>query len=472
MPGPAPHSGSFSDHPNHVWQFDVTNCFQYFLDKRKGMGERDEELELSRNKIVRTAKTIRRELLRYAVVDHCSGAFYFRYFYATGERKEDGAQFLFEAMRPKEDLSPACKGKYHFQGVPFLLVADKGSIVAAKANQALFESLKMDLETHLPGNPRAKGAIEGLMKHLGPFESRLRLRRPSSLDELNAWALDWCIYVNAGRMMRGVAPRSALWSTITREQLRICPDERLYKLLMREPVIERTADGSCFVSVDGRAYRVPDTESARKKVKVVRHPFEYPSVEVHFNGRVWLCEPVERDRYGRLTDGVRYGEYRSPKQTETQVAKKEMEKTAVEWGVTWTGTGEKRRAIAPPVGHESPLQVFGNHADKVPENVQFIERQGVPLDVEEPGPLTEQPARKGPIEVSRTGVSRMVSLANLLSRLAEEMGAVPREINRALREAYPDGVPADQLEAIINEIRDGRVAALATESRSTVNGRG
>ena len=100
---PSPHVRLLSDHPNHVCQFDVTNCLQYFLDA-KGMGERDTEMTLYPNKMVKTVKTIKKELLRYAYVDHCSGAFYFEYFYATGERATDGADFLYRAMRPKDEL--------------------------------------------------------------------------------------------------------------------------------------------------------------------------------------------------------------------------------------------------------------------------------------------------------------------------------------------------------------------------------
>src|SRR3990167_3189926 len=227
---PSPHQILLSKHPNHVWQFDVTNCFQYFLDN-KGMGERDANLELGKNQIVQTAKTIKKELLRYVAVDHCTGAFYVRYFYASGELAIHGSQFMLEAMRPKDELiakvfngsaeaKKAKKGKYHFHGVPFMLVADRGSIMAAKANQGLFDALRIEINTHLPGNPRAKGAVEGLMKLINRFDARLKFRRPSNLEELNCWVLDWCIMFNAVKKMRDVTPRSALWSMITTEQLR------------------------------------------------------------------------------------------------------------------------------------------------------------------------------------------------------------------------------------------------------------
>jgi hypothetical protein len=464
---PSPHVTLLSDHPNHVWQFDVTNCLQYFLDAKRGLGERDAEMTLYKNKIVKTAKAIKKELLRYAVVDHCSGAFYFRYFYATGEKAADGSQFLLEAMRPKDELikrtwngeSAAKLGKFRFHGVPFMLVTDRGSIVAAKANQALFDALRVDLQTHLPGNPRAKGAIEGLMHILNRFEGRLKLQRPADLDELNRWALDWCIAMNGVKMMRGVAPRSALWSYITAEQLRLCPEEELFRLMIKEPTLTRTADGGRLIKVDGQSYLIPDPQAAGHKVSVIRHPYEYPAVEVHFNGFVWLCQPIPKDQYGRLTNGVRYGEYEGIKHTETQKAKTEMEQIGAAWGLTWKGTGDKRRAEAPPMGQVSPLTVFGHQADKV-GNIEFIERKGTPLEVKpaEDMPVNAELTTDAAV-VSRGIAARRISFVEFLKRLSAEIGVIAPEMNRTLREQYSSGIEVKEAEEVIASIVGGTWAA-------------
>lgn len=468
---PSPHQRLLSDHPNHVWQFDVTNCLQYFLEEKRGMGERDADMELYKNKIVKTARQIRKELLRYAVVDHCTGAFYFRYFYATGERAIDGSQFLFEAMRPKDEIiertwngTAASKiGKYRFHGVPFVLVADRGSIVAAKANQNLFDSLRINLEPHLPGNPRAKGAIEGLMKIINRFEGRLKFERPADLADLNRRALDWCIGYNGTKDMRGVAPRSVLWSRIAEKQLRLCPDETLYRLLIREPDFERTADGSRIIQVDHRFYRIEDPNAAYQKVKVVRHPYEYPNIEVHFNGYVWLCQPIAMDEYGRLADGVRYGEHKGIKHTEAQKAKTEMERVAAQWGLKFKGAGEKRIAEAPPVGHVSPLQVFGHQADKV-GNVEFIEKRGTPLEIKEPEMPANESLPMDAAKVSRGIASRRISIVELLKKLKDEIGVVSPALNEAIRARYGSGIEIKEAEEVIAQIQEGTWLKEETEA--------
>jgi hypothetical protein len=458
---PAPHQRLLSKHPNHVWQFDVTNCLQYFLDN-KGLGERDTEMTMYKNKIVKTAKAIKQELLRYAVVDHCSGAFYFKYFYATGERAMDGSDFLFRAMRPKDDLikktwngqSASKLGKYRMHGVPFILVTDRGSIVAAKSNQALFDALRIDLQTHMPGNPRAKGAIEGLMKYINRFEARLKFQRPADLNELNRWALDWCIYANGAIKMRDVAPRSVLWSYITAEQLRLCPEEDLYRLLIREPVITRQPKGDRIISIDGYKYQIPDPQAAWQTVSVVRHPYEYPNVEVHFNGHVWLCQPIPEDIYGRLANGTPYGEYKTPKFTETQRAKTEMEHKAEELGIKWKGTGDKRMGVAPPVGYESPLQIFGHHANKV-GNIEFMDKKGTPLEINHPEEPMNKPITSDAAEVPRSVASRKISFTEFLKKLRGEIGTIAPALNAELRAQYENGIEINKAEEVIAKIIDG-----------------
>ena len=462
---PTPHVILLSKHPNHVWQFDVTNCLQYFLDTKNGMGERDWDMELYKNKIVKTAKEIKKELLRYAVVDHCSGAFYFRYFEAAGELAIHGAQFLYEAMRPKDELikkywngeAEPKLGKYHFHGVPFKLVADRGSIMKAKQNQILFDSLRVELEPHLPGNPRAKGGVEGLMHIINRFEGRLKFERPESLFDLNKKALDWCIGINAVKIFREVAPRSALWATIKGDELRNCPEEKLYRMLIKEPIVRRKTNGARIVNLDGLDYLIPDPNAVYQWVDIVRHPYEYPAIEVYFNGYVWLLQPIGKDMYGRLTVGVPYGEYRGIKYTETQKAKVELEKTASDFGITWKGTGDKRRSVAPPLGFQSPLKVFGHQAEKA-GNIEFLPKKGVELEIKEQEMPENKPMRIDAIEIARDMEqgARRISITEFLKRLVREIGPITPEMNQELRAKYGESIEIEEAERAIGEMQSAK----------------
>lgn len=460
---PSPHKTLLSEHPNHVWQFDVTNCLQYFLDDRKGMGERDADMTLYKNKIVKTAKAIKKELLRFAVIDHCSGAFYFRYFYATGEKAADGAQFLFEAMRPKEEIMEVYwpekgkyeQGKYRLHGVPFMMVADKGSIMKSKENENLFKALRIEVETHMPGNPRAKGAVEGLMKIINRFEARLKFERPSSLEELNMWALDWGIMYNSARDIRGVAPRTVLWSKIKPEQLRLCPEEIVYRMLIRKPTFEAKADGARLIRVDNRTYQIPDPNCVKQWVTVSINAYEYPALDVHYNGHVWLCQPIEKDEYGRLTTGVKYGEYKEIKHTETQAAKVEMEGIAEGWGLKWKGTGDKRKAEAPAIGFESPLKVFGHQAEKV-GNISIMPKEGTALEIRQPEMPENRPLTSDAQEISRGIASRKISFIELLKKIRKEINRVSPELNQELKAMYAEGIAIKEAEEVIEKVASGQ----------------
>jgi transposase-like protein len=89
---PTPFRYRASAHPNAEWQLDASNCVQYFLDAQ-GLGERDIAMELHRNHPAEF-RQIRREMLRYIVVDHHSGMYLMQYRYAAGETAQDTLDVL------------------------------------------------------------------------------------------------------------------------------------------------------------------------------------------------------------------------------------------------------------------------------------------------------------------------------------------------------------------------------------------
>lgn len=441
---PTPHVTMRYKHPNHVWEFDVTNCLQYFLDDKKGLGERDVEGTLYRNKLVKTAKTIKKELLRYVVVDMCSGAFYMQYFYASGEKAVDGIEFLYNAMRPKNNE------QYRLHGVPQILYVDRGSIAHAHSFKGLMTSLGVQLIAHLPGNPRAKGGVEGMMKHLMRFEARLGGQRPASLDELNAWAMDWAVMFNALKLFRGTATRSALWNMIRTEQLRLCPDWEVLSECLRSPAESRRVNGNLIINYRGEEYRLPDSNIAGQKVIVSFNPYRFPVVFAEAeDGTVYEVEPLTKDQFGQLTDGVTFGDFRSHKHTDTQRAKKEMEEVAEGWGITFKGAADKRRASAPPLGHETPLQMFGHQAEKV-AGIAFMDKKGT--DIVLPSPIHGRGARgEGSPRVPLIGALRQV--------VAEIGRPLTKQENADIRARYTESMTDEEIQTLTDTLRGKEVQA-------------
>jgi hypothetical protein len=131
-----------------------------------------------------------------------------------------------------------------------------------------------------------------------------------------------------------------------------------------------------------------------------------------------------------------------------------MEKKAEELGITWKGTGDKRMAVAPPVGFTSPLTVFGHQADKV-GNIEFIERKGTPLAVKQPEAPENQAITSSAAEVSRSIAARRISFYTFLKQLSAEIGIVEPPLHETLRVKYENGIEINEAEEVISKIAEG-----------------
>ncbi|MGE4496838.1 MAG: hypothetical protein AB7E48_03085 [Deferribacterales bacterium] len=452
------HIRLISKHPNHVWQFDVTNCLQWHLDKKTGLTERDVELSFYNNKLVKSAKAIKRELLRFVMVDHCTGAFFFWYYYSPGERAEDGADFFFKAFSKKDSLMKEYlnteTGMYQMHGVPFMLVSDKGSILRQKAVCNMMDALGVNVQLHAAGNPRAKGKVERLMSTIGTkFETILKVRRPADLAELNRWALAWCVQHNESFTGKKQQAPAAYWLRIRREELRLCPDEKLFKTLIHRSEVERTVDGSGHISFEGRTYYIPDVNAMRQKIKVKINAYEYPAVDVHFNGYVWTVNPLKTDDYGRTVSpsNVEYGSYRALPHTITQKNVSDLEQIASdEWGVTFKGNKQKRQSLAPEAGTEKiePAATVTRQ-----EKVSHIQKQGT--EIETPNihaPLTESEPRNYTVTPMFDSSEKRISISDLILRIVREVRKLSVEENKAIKARWKNGVTATEADQIIQNM--------------------
>jgi hypothetical protein len=449
----------------------VTNCLQWHLDNKTGLGERDLQLEFYPNKVVKTVKKIKRELLRFVIVDHCTGSVFFWYYYSPGERASDGADFFYKAFSGKQSLLQEYLGiggsHYQMQGVPQILMSDKGSILRQKAIRNLMgtenekgqviDGLRVKVILHAAGNPQAKGKVERMMNTIGTkFETILKIRKPKDLAELNQWALAWCVNYNETFVSRDKKlPAANYWARISSEQLRLCPDEKIYKQLIRRPSFTRTVDGSGHFSYENRMYYVPDSNACRQEVIVRVNAYEYPAVDVHFDGLVWKCEPNGYDEFDNLitpVDAVIGEEYKAQKYNNNQHLKNELEEIAHgKWGVNFKGHKQKRQSMAPAIGDEKvdPVPVI-----KTDDKVVHIQRPGTAIDLPELH-APETTAFVNPFTiVPDNPEERIISAHEFIKRLVKERGSVSVEENKAIKARWPKGITLTEADRLLNNVEE------------------
>jgi len=383
-----PHINLRSLYPNHVHQADVTNCVQYFFKegsaergaRSAGMGHRDMKLEFNIKK-PDAFKKIKKKLMRFALVDHYSGAFFIRYFYATGERGVDMAEFLIEGWGARTPAREQKTNKYPFRGVPDILVCDKGSALMSSLVKGLLEPLGVEVLDHMPGNPRAKGSVESLMwiweQH---FESRLSIQPAPDLETLNSWALDFCVRFNAEKKhSRHGSGRSGKWLEIPADKLRLLPPDEVCRELLSTRPEERTVRSNLCISYLGAEWRVSNPDLEGRRVSVSINPYRWTSerrsVDVSWSDQYGDTQRLEAFEVLRdPASGFRIGE-----------------KTAVigESFSKHKDTKTQREIKEFPDLQDKNLKAFGNHADKVSPLVH-IQPHGRPLEIDSEAPVISE----------------------------------------------------------------------------------
>lgn len=448
---PKPHVKLISLHPNHVHQFDISYCHQWYFSKDGKITEMDTVRTMYKNKFIQTAKKLskRPNILRYVLIDHCSGAFFVHYYLANAERPEEGADFFYRAWADKRPLIEKTlgiaeySGAYQFQGIPEILVSDQGSVLTNKVMRNLMDSLGVKIELHEAGNPRAKGMVEGLMRIIGnDFESKLRLYAINDIESLNRFALDWCISHNCQAAFRKAqTSRAQLWLKIKQQELRLCPEETIFKKLQHKREDTRVCNGDGEISYEGLTYTCIDPNAANKTVVVKMNAYEYPAIDIHFNGSVYKAIPHETDEFSRniSPNAVTYGTFKAPKKTEVEKNKDVFEEIlSKEYGVTFNGKNDKRRAV-PPAASALPEVAL-----KKDDKVIYLQKQGVEITTPDiHAPLTDEqiiPLYR-PKNIMKN--VRRIPVIQMIRMYVDEIGKLTIEENKRLKAAFKDGVPAD-----------------------------
>ncbi len=306
--------------PNELHELDASVCLHWFLQKRGGIGTQSRKLQANKNK----PGTARPKLLRYILIDHFSGAFYVRYYATGGESTENALDFLFHAWSAKADAAA-----FPFRGVPEKLWTDRGFTGGRTSKEIrnpyfarLVENLGVDVDAHQPGNPRAKGLVEGWMRHWEThFETQMVLAMPKTVDELNERAASYAAHFQQTRKHKRHGQTRSDCFVENVGEVRECPTREVFKALCLASETRKVAD-DLTVSFRGVLYRVPRRDWAACRVQVQFAPFaeDDGAIRVSARGESVVVKPLATVAGGYREDAVAPGEFRAVPKDRTLVS--------------------------------------------------------------------------------------------------------------------------------------------------------
>lgn len=434
-----PYTEMRSLHPNHTHLFDSSVCIQYYLKNGK-LGMMDER-DFYKNK-PDNFKKIKERLLRYVLVDHFSGAYYFRYYNTTGETQANLFDFLTEAWAQKKN------DKFPFRGVPFNMLMDTGAANTSRAIITFLDALDVNVPKGLPYNPRRQGAVEVTHDIIEEwFESGLRLQPATSVEEMNAWAFDFMIWHQAAKEhTRHGMTRTGCWMLVNTAsgELRELPEMDMLRDVFAYPDETRQVSGKYTISFKGGEYQlkhIPDLFSGAE-VKVIKKPLKWPRIDVAYREALYECTPIEilPAHMGAFSANAAIigRDYRAQPETATQQAIKRFDNMAY---------GEEKKKDAVPF---RGLHVYGGLADTV--DISYITKKGTLMEIERPNGETR------------------ISFTEFLKQLRGRVGTITKEQNQMLRAELGESVEVSRAEEIIREMEENHPRLSAAPGNIAVGG--
>lgn len=432
---PAPARELRSLHPNHVWQIDASLCVLYYLETTnpQEMGlQVMEAKKFNKNKPKNLKRIEDRRVWSYEVTDHNSGALFACYVF-DGESAANIAESFIAATQQR--------GEDPFYGVPFILMMDMGSANTSGMFKNLLRRLQVKPIAHAPENARATGQVENARNILErEFESGLRLKPVQSLADLNARVARWLRWFNATREhSRHNKTRAQQWMTIQPEQLRIAPSPELCRELLTHTPVSRKVSDFLRIEFKGAQYDVSGVPRVMvgEKLMVTFSPYQANAVLV-----------VDQDAEGnellhtaplvaKGEDGFSLGEhsnvidedYRRHADTQADLHRKELELLAMDAN-TLEEAAAKRKAKAVPLGGRIDPEKHIVEAT-LPT---FLPRRGTELAT------TTRVAQPAP---------ELLTHFEAAKALAAKGVAMSPELVGTLKGLHPDGVPEDQIDALV-----------------------
>jgi hypothetical protein len=373
-----------SEHPNHLHQVDVSACLHWYFKKGGGLGMLHKQLDLAGGKKAEPYKKIRNHILRYILVDHKSGAFNARYYYAQGETALNMIDFLFDSWRRREDPRDI------FQGAPRMLYFDKGSANIAFKVTNLLDNLQVKWMAHQAGVARAKGLSEVYQRiWQQAFESRLWLDPPRDLDELNQRAADFRIhFCETRKQSKNRLTRWAAWSSIKGDQLRTLPPREIFNQLIHDKPHKTKAARDKLIRYKGDQHLIESPVDVGEKLEIIRNPYQLPEI---------MAFRVNQD-------GTR-GE-----QLSTRFVA-DLDDIAVPVGQEWRRHADTPTQKAMKASDEVDLEplkeaAFRGYVDELPQNVTHLERKGTEIQAARPqDAVTIPPTPRSNADAEKTGAA-------------------------------------------------------------------
>ena len=432
-----------TEYPNRLWQADASVCVLYRIRGTGNIGLMKEE-SYNEKKPENLIKIRNTRIVRYIVVDHCSGNFYLRYEQAAGEDAMGFLDTLIDAItdRGPEDV---------MHGVPEILYTDPGPGPASSLVTGFCGQMGITPAQHVPGRARATGSVEKCQDIVEcKFESRLRFLEVPDVAQLQALADRWRRYFCATAIhTRTKKTRNDVWLSIPAEKLRTAEADVMHSIAAWGEVRCQVKD-DFTISADTRTHygvRRYDLRElgyhglqVRDSVSVRLNPYKAPSIiaviEKPDGEKVsFEVPPMQFDGAGFDLGAPAFGEgFKAMPKTRAEKNLEAIKKEA--YGVQSVEEADKMRRAGKPA--YAGIDIMAD----VKEAPVYLKKAGTPL------PLEEKKADVPPM--------KRLSFALMMRRDHPDVWRDDNtdECAEWLRTRYPDTVPGNEIEAVIERMRE------------------
>lgn len=432
-----------TEYPNQAWQADASVCVLYRIRGTGNIGLMKEE-NYNEKKPENLIKIRNTRIVRYIVVDHCSGNFYLRYEQAAGEDAKGFLDTLIDAItdRGPQDV---------MHGVPEILYTDPGPGPASSLVTGFCGQMGITPAQHVPGRARATGSVEKCQDIVEcKFESRLRFLEVPDVAQLQVLADRWRRYFCATAIhTRTKKTRNDVWLSIPAEKLRTAEADVMHSIAAWGEVRCQVKD-DFTISADTRTHygvRRYDLRElgyhglqVRDSVSVRLNPYKAPSIiaviEKPDGEKVsFEVPPMQFDGAGFDLGAPAFGEgFKAMPKTRAEKNLEAIKKEA--YGVQSVEEADKMRRAGKPA--YAGIDIMAD----VKEAPTYLKKAGTPLQVE------EQKADVPPM--------KRLSFALMMRRDHPDVWRDENtdECAEWLRTRYPDIVPGNEIEAVVERMRE------------------